>query len=39
MLEYDPAKRISAGDALQHKWIKKFAANDKVEKTLATKTL
>lgn len=22
MLEYDPSKRISAADALQHKWIK-----------------
>lgn len=39
MLEYDPSKRISAGDALQHKWIKKHAAGDKVEKTVASKTL
>jgi len=21
MLEYDPAKRVSAGEALQHRWI------------------
>lgn len=32
MLEYDPSKRISAGDALQHKWIKSKASNEKVEK-------
>jgi len=39
LLEYDPAKRITAGDALQHKWIKNFAVAEKVEKTIATKTL
>lgn len=39
MLEYDPAKRISANDALQHKWIKENAKDEKVERTLATKTL
>lgn len=39
MLEYDPAKRISAKDALQHKWIKENAKEEKVERTLATKTL
>ena len=39
LLDYDPAKRISAGEALQHPWIKIKGANEKVEKTLATKTL
>ena len=39
LLTYDPVKRISAGDALQHKWIKTQAAQDSVERTLATKTL
>ena len=39
LLTYDPAKRISAGDALQHKWIKTQASKEKVEKTIATKTL
>jgi hypothetical protein len=39
MLEYDPAKRISAADALQHKWIKTHASTEKVDRTLATKTL
>lgn len=39
MLEYDPSKRINAGDALQHPWIKKEAANVKVDKKTATKTL
>jgi len=39
MLEYDPVKRISAGDALQHPWIKTHASGEKVERTLASKTL
>jgi calcium-dependent protein kinase len=39
MLEYDPSKRISAADALQHKWIKDNAKEEKVEKSLATRTL
>jgi calcium-dependent protein kinase len=30
MLAYDPAKRISASDALQHKWIKEKAVAEKV---------
>lgn len=37
LLTFDPAKRISAADALQHPWIKKQAA--KVEKGIATKAL
>jgi calcium-dependent protein kinase len=32
MLEYDPVKRISASDALQHKWIKTHTQGEKVEK-------
>ena len=39
MLEYEPSKRISASDALQHKWILHHTSTDKVEKTLASKTL
>lgn len=39
LLAYDPAKRISAADALQHKWIKTQSTKEKVEKTMATKTL
>jgi calcium-dependent protein kinase len=39
MLEYDPAKRISAAEALQHKWIKLHTQSEKVEKQLAKKTL
>lgn len=39
MLEYDPNKRISAGEARSHKWITKHAAGDKVEKIVASKTL
>jgi calcium-dependent protein kinase len=39
MLKYDPDKRISASDALQHKWIKTHNSNEKVEKSQATKTL
>lgn len=39
LLTYDPAKRISASDAVQHKWIKTQASQEKVEKTVAAKTL
>ena len=38
-LTYDPDKRTSAGDALQHPWFKKFAKHETVEKTLASKAL
>ena len=39
MLESDPNKRISASDALQHKWIKNNAQNERVDRQIATKTL
>jgi calcium-dependent protein kinase len=39
MLEYDPSKRWSASEALQHKWILTHTSTDKVDKTLASKTL
>ena len=39
LLAYDPAKRISAADALMHPWIKKQATQDKLEKGMATKAL
>jgi serine/threonine protein kinase len=39
LLTYDPVKRISAAAALQHPWIKTFGASEKVEKSIATKTL
>jgi calcium-dependent protein kinase len=39
LLTYDPAKRTSASDALQHPWIKTYSSQEKVEKTVATKTL
>ena len=39
LLTYDPAKRISAADALQHRWIKVQASKEQVEKTVAAKTL
>lgn len=38
-LTYDPDKRASAGEALQHAWFKKFAKHEVVEKTLASKAL
>ena len=38
-LTYDPEKRTSAKDALQHPWFKKFAKHEKVEKTIASKAL
>ena len=39
MLEYDPKKRIGAGEALKHKWIITHTSGEKVEKSLAKKTL
>lgn len=39
LLTYDPVKRISASDALQHRWVRTQAAVDKVDKPLATKLL
>ena len=39
LLTYDPEKRISATEALHHKWIQLTATTEKVEKTVATKTL
>lgn len=38
-LTYDPEKRISAGDALDHMWFKKFAKVDKPKKSLASRAL
>jgi calcium-dependent protein kinase len=38
-LTYDPEKRVSASDALEHSWFKKFAKSNKVEKSLASKAL
>ena len=39
LLTYDPDKRISAIDALNHPWIKKMANVDKVNKEIAKRTL
>jgi calcium-dependent protein kinase len=38
-LTYDPDKRVSASEALEHTWFKKFAKADKVKKSLASKAL
>eukprot|EP00345_Euplotes_harpa_P009424 CAMPEP_0168342904 /NCGR_PEP_ID=MMETSP0213-20121227/15707_1 /TAXON_ID=151035 /ORGANISM="Euplotes harpa, Strain FSP1.4" /LENGTH=313 /DNA_ID=CAMNT_0008349961 /DNA_START=560 /DNA_END=1502 /DNA_ORIENTATION=+ len=38
-LTYDMDKRISASEALEHPWFKKFAKADKVKKSLASKAL
>lgn len=38
-LTYDPDKRISASEALDHVWFKKFAKMDKVQKSLASSAL
>jgi len=38
-LTYDPDKRISASEALQHPWFKKYAKHEKVEKSVASKAL
>lgn len=39
LLTYEPSKRISAAEAIQHPWIKKQADQEKVEKSLATNAL
>lgn len=39
MLEYDSKKRISALEAVEHKWIKNYAPNIKLDKELAIITL
>lgn len=39
LLTYNPEKRISALDAMNHTWIKKMASIDKVNKEVAKKTL
>lgn len=38
-LTYDPDKRVSAGEALDHAWFKKFAKGDKISKSLAASAL
>lgn len=38
-LTYDPDKRTSASEALEHPWFKKFARADKVKKSLASRAL
>ena len=38
-LTYDPEKRASASEALEHPWFKKFAKGEKVKKSLASKAL
>ena len=38
-LTYDPDKRVSASEALEHPWFKKFAKADKVKKSLASNAL
>jgi len=38
MLKYNPADRISASDALQHSWIKKFS-DTKIDKNITKNTL
>jgi len=39
LLEYNPEKRISASEALQHPWIVNVAPANNVSKTVAKKTL
>jgi calcium-dependent protein kinase len=38
-LTYDPEKRITAGEALDHAWFKKFAKGEKIKKSLASNAL
>jgi len=39
LLTYDPEKRISALDALNHPWIKRMATVEKINKEIAHKSL
>ena len=39
LLTLDPDRRISASEAIQHRWIKQMAQGEKVDKQIATKTL
>jgi len=39
LLTYDPDKRISAAEALQHPWIKKMGGDEKIDNALATNCL
>jgi len=39
LLTYNPDERINAFDALKHPWITKYAALDKVDKTITKRTL
>lgn len=39
LLTYDPAKRISADECLQHAWIKTASANDNVSTVVAKNVL
>lgn len=39
LLTYNPEQRISAFEALKHPWITKFAATDKIDKTVTKRTL
>lgn len=39
MLEYDPVKRISGGEALNNEWLKKFNSQGNIELPLLQKTL
>jgi calcium-dependent protein kinase len=38
-LTYEPEKRITAGEALDHAWFKKFAKGEKIKKSLASNAL
>jgi calcium-dependent protein kinase len=39
LLTLDVDKRITAEDAVQHAWFKKYATQEKIDKTLASKTM
>lgn len=39
LLTYNPDHRISAFEALKHPWLLKFGDTDKVDKTVAKRTL